>query len=443
MIFDEVTMTAAKRETTQQNYALVVDTDHVPHPPVHPAVARRLLRGGQAAILKRYPFTIILKTPGPGPLFVKPLRLKIDPGAKTTGLALLDGPRVIWAAELTHRGQRIKAGLDRRRSLRRGRRNRKTRYRPARFDNRTRPTGWLPPSLMHRVETTMTWMARLCRYAPVQALSVERVRFDMQLIRNPEIQGVTYQQGTLWQQEVRQYVFTRAGYRCVYCGAKDLRLELDHIVPRRRGSDAPSNLTAACRPCNQAKGDRNVVDFLKKRPEVLARLRAQIGTPLRDAAAVNATRWRLWEDLCASGHPVEAGTGGRTAWNRKRQDLAKEHWIDAACVGASTPERLVFATERPLQITCIGRGTRQVVRVDKYGFQRAKAGRIKRAYGFSTGDHVRLVQPRGKYAGTWSGTVAGIRERGDHDMKTHCGKTITSKWSNYRLLQRADGYAYA
>lgn len=428
----------------KQNYAFVVDTDYVQQNPIHPAVARKLLRQHKAAILRRYPFTIVLKEHSAGPLFVQSCRLKIDPGSKKTGFALVQGNAVVWAGELEHRGHTIKNALEKRRSLRRGRRNRKTRYRSARFLNRTKPKGWLPPSLRHRVETTMSWVSKLCRYAPVHGISVERVRFDMQLIRTPTIQGVAYQQGELWQQEVRQYVFTRAGYQCAYCGAKDVPLEIEHITPRAQGgTNAPSNLTAACRPCNQRKGNQRLEDFLKRKPAILRRIKSQMKSPLKDAAAVNATRWRLWEDLCMTGWPVEAGTGGRTAWNRKRQGLAKTHWIDAACVGASTPERLQLKTEHPLLIKSIGRGTHQVVRVDKYGFPRGKAGRIKRAFGFSAGDLVRLNQPHGKYKGVWIGTMAGIRERGDHDIRTTHGHKITSKWSNFTLIERASGYSFA
>lgn len=421
----------------KSNSVLVIDTHHIAQPPIHPAVARRYLDAGKAAVYRRHPFTIILKTAGPGPLFVKPLRLKIDPGSKTTGFALLDGDRVIWAAELTHRGRRIKARLESRRSVRRGRRNRKTRYRMPRFDNRTRAAGWLPPSLMHRVQTTMTWVERLSRYAPVACLSVENVRFDTQLMHNPDISGVEYQQGELAGYEVREYLLDKFGRTCVYCQVQDTPLEVEHIVPKSRGgSNRISNLAIACRLCNVAKGNQTAEEFGYPGIQAKARL------PLRDAAAINSTRWRLYNELVATGLPVETGTGGRTKYNRTRQGLPKTHWLDAACVGASTP-KLKLITEKPLLITSRGRGKRQVCRVNKYGFPCAKAGRIKRAYGFSTGDQVRLNQPRGKYAGIWEGFLAGIRERGSHSIKTTDGQTISSKHTNFELLQRADGYTYA
>lgn len=126
----------------------VLDSEKRPLSPVHPGRARQLLGAGKAAVHRRYPFTLILKRAVEQPT-PAPLRLKIDPGAKATG-------EVIWAAELTHRGGVIKAGLDTRRAARRGRRQRRTRYRPARFQNRERRPGWLPPSLCSRVENILT-----------------------------------------------------------------------------------------------------------------------------------------------------------------------------------------------------------------------------------------------------------------------------------------------
>ncbi|MBU2739326.1 RRXRR domain-containing protein, partial [Acidithiobacillus concretivorus] len=133
---------------------------------------------------------------------VQDTRLKIHPGSKTTGLALVAeyvrrGPTVIWAAELAHRGGVIRKALQQRRDHRRFRRA-KLRYRAPRFLNRTKPTGWLAPSLQHRVDTTMACVSRLQRWAPVVALSTLLHRFDTQALQNPEISGAEYQHGTLF-----------------------------------------------------------------------------------------------------------------------------------------------------------------------------------------------------------------------------------------------------
>ena len=194
------------------------------------------------------PFTIILTRAVPDAI-PAPLRVKIDPGSKTTGLALVQDAtgQVVWAGEVEHRGQQVRDALLARRALRRGRRQRQTRYRPARFANRRRREGWLPPSLESRLNNVLTWVARLQRYAPIGAISQELVKFDTQLMEYPQINAVTYQQGELAGYEVREYLLEKWGRTCAYCGAQGKPLQVEHIVPKARGgSDRVSNLTIAC-----------------------------------------------------------------------------------------------------------------------------------------------------------------------------------------------------
>jgi 5-methylcytosine-specific restriction endonuclease McrA len=196
----------------------VIDAAKQPLTPVHPGRARLLLKAGRAAVYRRYPFTLMLKHTVEQPL-PAPLRLKIDPGARTTGLALVDDAtgEVVWAGELTHRGAAIKQALDTRRSVRRGRRSRQTRYRAPRFDNRRRRAGWLPPSLLSRVANILTWVARLRRMVHITALSQELVCFDLQQMEHPEIAGLAYQQGTLCGYEIREYLLEKWNRQCAYC----------------------------------------------------------------------------------------------------------------------------------------------------------------------------------------------------------------------------------
>jgi len=427
----EMTVTRASgEEITMSNAVFVLDHDQRPLKPVHPAIARRMLDTKQAAVFRRYPFTIICQA-GISTGSACPLRLKIDPGSKTTGLALLDGSRLLWAAELQHRGQRIKAALDTRRAVRRHRRQRCTRYRQPRFDNRTRPAGWLAPSLQHRVSTMMTWVARLARYAHIASLSQELVRFDMQRMQDAEIAGVAYQQGELAGYEVREYLLEKWHRTCAYCGVKNMPLQVEHIIPTARGgSDRVSNFTLACALCNQKKGTQTAAEF------GFPHIQAQAQQPLKDAAAVNATRWALYRALQATGLLVETGTGGRTKYNRTRQGLPKTHWLDAACVGASTPDALSLLTAQALLIVSVGRGSRQQCRTNAHGFPIRHLSRGKRHFGLQTGDIVRATVPRGKHAGVHVGRVT-VRQRPSCNLK---GKDIHVQY--LRLLHRADGYDY-
>jgi 5-methylcytosine-specific restriction endonuclease McrA len=84
---------------------------------------------------------------------------------------------------------------------------------------------------------------------------MELVKFDTQLMENPDISGIEYQQGELAGYEVREYLLEKWGRKCAYCSETDLPLQIEHIIPRSRGgSDRVSNLTLACEGCNRLKG---------------------------------------------------------------------------------------------------------------------------------------------------------------------------------------------
>jgi 5-methylcytosine-specific restriction endonuclease McrA len=401
------------------------------------------------------PFTIRLIDREQADCALQPVRLKLDPGSKTTGVALVResqevgadtgevqrSAHVLFLAELVHRGHAIRDALRQRATFRRRRRSANLRYRQPRFNNRTRRDGWLAPSLQHRVDTIMSWVQRLYRWAPVTALSQELVRFDTQAMQNPEISGIEYQQGTLAGYELREYLLEKWGRKCAYCDAQGVPLEIDHIHPKSKGgSDRISNLTLACRPCNQCKGAQGIEVFLAKDPKRLARIEAQAKAPLRDAAAVNSTRWALFHRLKATTLPVEVGTGGRTKWNRHRLSIPKSHALDAVCVGEVDA---VTNWQIPvLKIQCTGRGSYQRTRLTKHGFPRGYLTRSKSAFGFQTGDLVRAVVAAGKKAGTYLGRVA-IRASGSFDIRSATGLVQGIHHRFCALLQRADGYGYS
>jgi 5-methylcytosine-specific restriction endonuclease McrA len=421
----------------------VLDKNLNPLDPCHPARARELLRKGRAKVFKRYPFTIVLQDRTVVDSVTHPHRVKIDPGSKVTGFAVVqeETGRVTNAIEVSHRGQQIKDSLESRRSLRRGRRNRKTRYRKPRFLNRTRRAGWLPPSLESRIANIETWVRRLRKLCPVTAISQELVRFDLQQIENPEISGVEYQRGELFGFEVKEYLLAKWGRKCAYCGIENVPFEIEHILAKSKGgSNRVSNLCLSCHPCNQAKGNKPVEEFLKKKPEVLNRVLAQAKAPLKDAAAVNATRWELYRRLQSTGLLVEVGSGGRTKFNRKNRGIEKHHWTDAACVGASTPNKLLLKGVKPLIVKAKGHGTRQRCRPDKFGFPKAHAPSAKYFQGFQTGDIVKANIPSGKFAGNYVGRVA-IRFRPSFVLQLPTQKfDVHPKY--LRTIHRADGYEY-
>lgn len=269
---------------------------------------------------------------------------------------------------------------------------------------------------------------------------MELVRFDLQQMENPEISGVEYQQGELQGYEVREYLLEKWNRKCAYCGAENLPLEVEHIHPRSKGgSDRVSNLTLACHPCNQAKGGQLIEEFLSGKTDLLNRILKQAKAPLKDAAAVNSTRWALFKALVATGLPVNTGTGGQTKFNRTRLNLPKTHWLDAACVGKV--ESLEVLTSKPLLITAKGHGTRQMCGTDKYGFPTRHRSRVQIHKGFQTGDIVAAVITAGKKIGSYSGRVL-CRASGSFDIVTTAGRVAGISHKYCKPIHKKDGYSY-
>lgn len=421
------------------NKVFLLDTNKQPLNPITPKQARKLLEKGKAAILRQFPFTLILKRVIENPA-IYPLTLKIDPGSRYTGIAILSGDVVIWVAQIEHRGQQIKDSLEKRAASRRNRRTRKTRYRKARFDNRKRSAGWLPPSLMHRVQTTETWVKRLLRFCPIAELYIEQVKFDLQKMQNGNISGVEYQQGTLQGYTVREYLLEKWNRECAYCGTKDTQLQIEHIKPKSKGgSDRISNLTLACECCNQKKCDKPVEEFLKKKPSLLKKIKDQAKKPLKDATHVNATRNKIVEVL-GKLLPLKTATGAETKMNRVRLGLPKDHHIDAACVG--NVDNLIFGATQPLMIKSTGHGIRQKINKNKFGFAKSHKPKETVFFGFHTGDIARAIVTSGKKIGTYVGRVA-VRKTGSFNITTKDAKIQGINHKYFTKIQSCDGYSYS
>lgn len=434
--------------------------------PCHPAVARRLLREGKAAVYKRYPFTIILKREVPEPKTTD-YTLSIDPGSKCTGLAITDSEQHIVACfELHHRGSAIKKNLQAKAGYRRSRRTRKLRYRPARWQNRSRKApvltadgweyqsfgqssqGWIAPSLMSRVFNIHTWVQRLSKLYPVTQLAVEHVKFDTQLMQNPEISGVEYQRGTLYEAELWEYLLEKFGRKCFYCGAKNVPLEKEHILPKAKGgTNRVNNLTVSCHPCNQEKGNQHPNEIEGKLGKRVQQAMRAAKKPLKDAQAVNTIRWKIVETLKATGLPVIYGTGGKTKFHRKQAGLPKTHYYDAACV-ASVPNSP--APHSVLAIHAVGYGHRQ----DLGDFQTIQTApgfkrpykRTEHAAGFQKLDTVAMQKKNGRVVGcinsfdkTPEGKPQKLRIKADW---TGGDGRAPGNIGQLKLVQRRDGYAY-
>ena len=431
----------------------VLDKRKKPLMPCTEKRARLLLARGRARVHKLIPFTIRLTDRTLEDSVLQDLTGKLDPGSKTTGIALVREvvkvkPKtktvvrenhVIFLIELEHRGTLISEKLTGRGQKRRRRRG-NLRYRAPRFSNRAKPKGWIPPSLRHRVDTTCAWVKRLQALAPIQSMEQELVRFDMQKLENPEITGTEYQQGTLFGYEAKEYLLDKWKRTCAYCDAKNVPLQVEHIVPKAHGgSDRVSNLTLACQACNQKKSALPIHVFLAKDPKRLKKILAQAKQSLKHAAAVNITRFKLKQSLEGLGLPVSCSTGAQTKFNRTKLNIPKTHALDAACVG--NVDALLNWQTPTLAIKCMGRGSYCRTRVNAFGFPRGYLTRKKNVYGFQTGDVVTATVPSGKKAGTYCGRVA-VRASGNFNIQTPDGLVQGIHHRFCKVIQRGDGYKY-
>ncbi|HNR64956.1 MAG TPA: RNA-guided endonuclease IscB [Atribacterota bacterium] len=419
----------------------VVDKNKRPLNMCHSAKARKLLSDNKAVVISYYPFVIRLKKEVNTPI-VADYQIKIDPGAKWTGLAILQNEvNVNFLGVLKHKAFEVVDKLKSRSSLRHGRRSRKTRYRQPRFDNRgnARKLGRIMPSLRSRFDNITNWIKKLQKFCPIGEIVYENVKFDTQLLENPDIVGTEYQRGELCGFEIIEYLREKTGFKCAYCGKGGMKekLEVEHIIPRsRNGSNRISNLTLACHKCNQKKGNMTAKEFGK--PEVQGNAKK----PLKDTAMVNSSRKRMYEELKQFNLPIRIGSGGRTKWNRIRQGLPKTHWFDACCIGVMGEEKLKLNINVVLEIGCCGRGRYKICDTDKYGFPKAwrgrdkKTGKCHKVYQGFTGQSIIRAEYKGKIVKV---LLVSPRMKGSFTMQVGNNKiSVSPKKCSY--IQRFQGY---
>jgi HNH endonuclease len=403
------------------------------------AEARILIRKKLAVIYKIYPFTIRLIDNS----YVnndKTYTVKVDPGSKHTGIAIIDNTNsVVMLAEIEHKGHVIKKDLYGRRAIRHNRRNRKTRYREARFLNRTRPKGWLAPSVKSRADNVINFIRKYKKLINISKVMIENVSFDTaQMSSNTKLYGVKYQQGPLYQQKLRSFIFNRSNGKCVYCGAP--AQEIDHVVPRANGgTNSTYNLVASCKACNQMKSNLALKDFGKLVGKDFSKLEPK-KLP-KDASIVQIARNYMVKEVTKLVADTITYDSWLTKYNRNELGLPKEHYYDALSVG-ETPSKFIFLTDKILQISAKGRGSRQMCRMDNHGFPRTKPKGSKIVKGFQTGDIVKAVVPKGLKQGEYLGRVI-IKSSGRFKIAYNNCIVEDIGYKYCHLIQKGDGYSYS
>lgn len=300
--------------------------------PCSPRKARLLLREKKATLRKRTPFTIQLCVGSSG--YTQHITLGVDAGSKHIGLSACTPAKELYAEELTPRNDVVEL-MSIRREFRRTRRNRKTRYRQPRFNNRVRSKhkGWLAPSVEVKIQEHVTAIKRVIRILPIQRIVVETAEFDMQRLQamlagNPLPVGTDYQLGAQYDEyNVRQYVLKRDNYTCQHCGAHNtkahaVKFHVHHLESRKTGGNAPDNLITLCEHCHDAL-HRGLITLSHKRK----------GRPLRDAAFMGIMRKTLIERLHHEiTVPVWETYGYITKYLREKHNISKSHLHDARCI---------------------------------------------------------------------------------------------------------------
>ena len=304
---------------------------------------RRLLREGQAHVVRLQPFTIQLDYEST--TYKQEVSLGIDAGSMHIGVSATTEKRELFAAEVILRTDIVKK-LASRSELRRTRRNRKNRYRKPRFDNRRRKEGWLPPSIRNKVGSHLKVIRLVHSLLPVTKTTIEVAQFDAQKIKNDAIQGVGYQQGEqmgFW--NIREYVLARDNHQCQHCKgkSKDSILNVHHLESRKTGGNAPNNLITLCETCHKAY-HRGEFELKVKR-----------GTSLRDAAVMNIMRWAVYEQAKVEFENVHLTYGYVTKHTRIKNGIEKTHCADAFCISRNVKAVRLGSY---LKCSCLARHTR-------------------------------------------------------------------------------------
>ena len=388
--------------------------------PCSPAKARLLLKAQKAVVKRRTPFTIQLtQTTGET---VQPVTLGVKAGSKEIGLSASTDKAELYASIVQLRSDIVDL-LSTRRASRRARRNRKTRYRAPRFNNRvhSKNKGWLAPSVENKINAHLSRVAAVRKILPVTKIVVETAAFDIQKIQNPDIEGTDYQQGDqlgFW--NVREYVLFRDRHKCCHCHgkSKDSILNVHHLESRKTGGDAPNNLITLCETCHKAYHAGKIT------------LKQKRGQAFRDAAFMGIMRWTFFNRLKAQCPEIEVRNtyGYLTKNTRIRNGFAKAKTVDAFCIagnlGAQRLGEYFFQKQTR-------KHNRQIHKMSILkGDVRKRQQAPYEVKGFRLFDKVRFNGQEG--------FVFGRRSSGFFDVQTLCRKKLSAgvSYKKLRLLEK-------
>ena len=307
-----------------QNVVYTLNMRVMPLMPTTQQRANKLLSRGKAKVVRRSPFTVQLLYAGGEAK--QEIVLGLDSGYANIGFSVVSDSKELISGEVVLRKD-VSKKISERRMYRRLKRSRLWHRKPGGVDNYL-PEGWIAPSLRHKVLTHLNLVSKLKKLLPITKTNIEVATFDTQRMRNPEISGVEYQQGTLYGYEVKEYLLEKWGRRCAYCNKGNRPLEVEHIIPKSRGgSNRVDNLTIACEPCNKAKGSMTADEY--DHPELMKRVKKS----LRAVSFMNLVRTRIAGKL-----DCEITYGYVTKYGRTQLGLEKSHANDAFVIAGGNSQ---------------------------------------------------------------------------------------------------------
>lgn len=410
---ETLTKSATLRKEVHAVFVYVLNCHGKPLMPCQPRKARLLLKEGRAKIVMMVPFTLQLLHGSSG--YKQEVSLGVDAGTQHIGVSATTENAVLFEAEVKPRTD-IQELLAIRSQFRRARRQRKTRYRKARFLNRKKPEGWLAPSVQHKVEVHLKTITMVHKILPVSKTAIEVAQFDLQKINNPEIEGSEYQEGPqlgFW--NVREYVFFRDAHQCQWCKgtSKDPILNVHHIESRKTGGDSPDNLITLCETCHDLIHRTHQEHKLQRRSQ-----------SVRDATQMSIIRWHIYEQAQTIFPNVHLTYGYITKHARISHNLEKSHLMDARCISGRP---LASSEGTCYLIKHVRRNNRQLHKATiRKGGKRQRNTAPKYVYGFRLFDCV-------KYQSKMC-FVFGRRSSGYFDLRTLDGTQIHAS-ANYKQLK--------
>ena len=405
-----------------QNRVFVINQHGKALMPCKPRTARVLLKTGKAKPVRKEPFTIQLLYGSAS--YKQDISVGIDSGQRHIGLAVTSQNKVLFQGEVELR-QDVKKLIDTRRTYRRSRRNRKTRYRKARFLNRiaSRKANWLPPSVASKVNHNINWIKRLLAVLPKPELHIEVGKFDIQKMKNPNIKGKGYQQGDLYgYQTVKQFVLTRDNYTCQACKKKGGKLKIHHIIYRSLGgTNTVDNLITVCSECHTTKNHQT---------GILAKWcqdKKRVHKSYKGATFMNILRRHLFTAFPQAKFQY----GAWTTLQRADLGLAKSHYNDAVAISGikqieAKPTRIVMFKQFRKKKRSLHEATARKGRKLPNVTSKRNSKNTKFAKGFWLNDYVEIKNSNKK------GYLSGFMSKGTNvRLKNIFGEYISNSDKNY------------